>query len=217
MKAVLFDLDNTLFAVEQYFSGAFSDVADYLKEKYQLSAEEIYNKLMGIWKEKTSMYAHLFDDLLGELSLEDELENVIRIFNEYEGELEPYPDTIPLLNKLKQAELKLGIITDGNTQRQMRKINSLGIAPFFDVIILTKAIGRSKLTEVPFRKALDELETSPECSFFVGDNPHLDFKGAKQAGMKTVRLLKGEFKNTRKNEYIDFEINDLKELSGFFQ
>jgi putative hydrolase of the HAD superfamily len=216
MKAVIFDLDNTLFDVEQYFSGAFSDVADYLKEKYHLSSIEIYQKLMNIWKEKTSMYPRLFNDLLGELGLEEELEKVVQIFNEYEGELKPYSDTIPLLSMLNQTNFKLGLITDGNAHRQRRKINLLDIARFFDVIIFTTEIGQSKLTEVPFRKALHELKTSPEYSFYVGDNPYLDFKGAKQTGMKTVRLLKGEFKNIRKNEYIDYEINELKELLGFF-
>jgi putative hydrolase of the HAD superfamily len=216
MKAVIFDLDNTLFDVKQYFSGAFSDIATYLKEKHHLSSIEIYKRLMATWNEKTSMYAHLFDDLLGELGLDDELEKIVQIFNEYEGELKPYSDTIPLLTSLQKAEIKLGIITDGNPQRQMRKIRLLDISRFFDVIILTKELGQSKLTEDPFRKALHELGTIPECSLYVGDNPHLDFKGAKHIGLKTVRLMKGEFKNMSKNEYIDYEINELKELTGFF-
>jgi len=216
MKAIIFDLDNTLFDVEQYFSGAFSDIANYLEEKYQVSSIEIHTKLMDIWKEKTSMYTHLFDDLLNELDLENELEKVVQIFNDFDGDLKPYPDTIPLLTMLQQAHFKLGIITDGNIQRQRRKINLLGIGHFFDVILLTKELGQSKLTKGPFQKALDELETTPECSFYIGDNPNLDFIGAKKTGLKTVRLLKGEFKNTPRNEYIDYEINELKELSGFF-
>ncbi|MCL0059468.1 HAD hydrolase-like protein, partial [Dehalococcoidia bacterium] len=94
MKAVIFDLDNTLYNVEQYYLGAFKGIAEYLSKKYNLSEQENYKRLVNLWREKTSMYSRLFDDLLDFFNLKNELGNVIKIFNTYDGELKPYPDVI---------------------------------------------------------------------------------------------------------------------------
>jgi len=212
MKAIIFDLDNTLYDVEQYYLGAFKEIAKYLSKKYGLSKQEIYKRLVNRWREKTSMYPHLFNDLLDFFNLKNELENIIKIFNDYDGELKPYSDVIPTLNELKERNYKLGIITDGNVERQKRKIKLLGLDRFFDIIVFTKELDNPKPSEIPFQRAIDKLGVKSQECFFVGDNPLIDFEGAKKVGMKTVRLLKGEFKNIAKNEFIDYEIKEFKEL-----
>lgn len=212
MKAVIFDLDNTLYDVEQYYLGAFKGIAEYLSRKYNLSKQEIFKRLVNLWSEKTSMYSHLFDELLDLFNLGNELGNVIKIFNNYDGGLKPYPDVIPTLKELKRWGYKLGIITDGNVGRQKRKIKLLGLDGFFDVIVFTKGLGNPKPSEIPFQEAINELKINPQKSFYVGDNPLIDFEGAKKIGMNTIRLLKGEFRNMPKNEYVDYEIEELKEL-----
>jgi len=212
MKAVVFDLDNTLFDSEQYFSGAFKSISEYLAKKCRSNQSDIHDKLMKLWNEKTSMYPHLFEELLNSLGLENELENIIKIFNEYDGKLKPYQDVIPTLKELKKRNYKLGIVTDGNVERQKRKIKSLGFADFFDIIVFTKELNNPKPSEIPFQEVINKLEVSPQKSFYVGDNPLIDFEGAKKVGLKTIRILIGEFKGLPRNEYIDYEINNLKEL-----
>lgn len=212
MIAVVFDLDNTLYDTKQYFLGAFNKIAEYLSKKYQIPKQKVYKKLVSIWEEKTSMYPHLFDDLLSFLDLEKELENVIKIFNEYSGKLKPYFDVISTLRELRNKNFKLGIITDGNVKRQKRKIKLLRIADFFDVIIFTKEFGSPKPSHTPFLKTLEELSVGQQNSFYVGDNPLVDFEGAKKVGMRTVRILRSEFKNVPSNKYVDFEIEDFNKL-----
>lgn len=212
MKAVIFDLDNTLYNVEQYYLGAFKEIAEYLSKKYNLHRQEIYNKLVNIWREKTSMYHYLFTELLNFFNLENELEDVIKIFNNYDSELNPYPEVIPTLEELKKRNYKLGIITDGNIDRQKRKIKLLGLEQFFEIIVFTKELDNPKPSEIPFQEVVNKLKIIPQESFYVADNPLIDFEGAKKVGMKTVRILRGEFKNIVKNKYIDHEVNELKEL-----
>lgn len=212
MKAIIFDLDNTLYNVEQYYLGAFKEIAEYLSKKYNFSKQEIYKRLVNLWRGKTSMYSHLFDDLLDFFELGNELGNVIKIFNNYDGELKPYPDVIQTLKESKKRNYKLGILTDGNVERQKRKIKSLGIIQFFDIIIFTKEINNPKPSEIPFQEAINKLKITPQKSFYVGDNPLIDFEGAKKVGMKTVRVLKGEFKNIPKNEFVYYEIKEFKGL-----
>lgn len=214
---ILFDLDNTLYDAEQYFSGAFREISTYLEKNYDISRKEAYNVLMKTWKTKTSMYSQLFNDSLNSLNLKMEAGALVKIFNNYAGKLVPYPEILLLLKELKKRKFKLGIITDGDVERQKRKIELLGIKDFFDVIICTKEIETNKLSEIPFKKALDELAGTTDDSFYIGDNPYLDFEGAKKIGIKTIRLLQGEFKNLPKTEYIDYEINELKDLINIIE
>ena len=64
IRAVIFDLDNVLYAEEDYLHCAYLDMACFLSSKCRFSADEIYDRLMAGWREKTSMYPRLFNDLI---------------------------------------------------------------------------------------------------------------------------------------------------------
>lgn len=212
MTAVLFDLDNTLYDASQYFLGAFSGISNTLSEKYGLKKALVYEKLIEIWKKETSMYPRLFDDLLSFLKISaTEVQNLIKQFNEYEGKLEPYPDAIPTLRILKERGYKLGVITDGDPDRQKRKIKMLGLSDFFDVVVYAKESG-SKKSVFPYLMALERLNENPRNSFYVADNPLADFEGAKKAGLTTIRILRGEFANISSGTCVDYQIKNLAEL-----
>ena len=212
MKAALFDLDNTLYDAQQYFLGAFIDVSKYIAAKHDIPERAVYKALVKLWKEKTSMYPYLFNDLLELLHLgQDSLPIVVKTFNEYAGTIEPYPDAIPTLHVLKETRVKLGIITDGNAERQKRKIKLLGLTPLFDVVIYAREVA-PKPSPTPFLAALERLSVRAVDAFYIADNPLIDFKGAKEAGMKTIRVLQGEFAVIPRDEHIDFEIEKLSEL-----
>ena len=212
MKTVIFDLDNTLYDVEQYFTGAFDHVSKYLSKKYRIDENKIYSNLMTAWKKETSMYLHLFDDVLKNFELENEVPNVVDIFNGYDGPLKPYDDVISILKILRQKSCKLGIVTDGLVKKQERKIRSLGIKNYFDEITFTKEFDSPKPSPVSFQKILEKLKEESQNSYYVGDNPSLDFKGAKEIGMTTVRILRGEFKHIPSKNDVDFEIKNFSEL-----
>lgn len=213
-KAVVFDLDGTLYDVQQYFWRAFNEISDYIARKYNLSHDGVFQSLVQLWKEKTSMYPRLFDDLIAQLHLgQGELDVLISIFNEHVTKLELYPDVIPTLNRLQGEKYKLGLITDGNVRRQKSKLQMLDLEHYFDIIVYAREV-EPKPSSLPFVTALDKLKVTPEDTFYIADNPLIDFKGAKEAGMHTVRILRGEFANLSTNEDIDFEITELNELLG---
>lgn len=213
MTAVFFDLDNTIYDNRQYFLGAFKKIADYLAKKYNLPEKKIYNNSVKLWRKKTSFYPYLFNDLLRALKIKDDqaLGLIIEIFNQYKGELTAYPDVISTLRKLKKQGYILGIITDGNIKRQARKIRVLDIKSFFKLIVYSKETAE-KPSKMPFLAAIEKLKVNPSECLYLGDNPRVDFKGAKACGMKTARLLRGEFKNLSKDKYIDYEIKKFSEV-----
>ena len=212
MRVALFDLDYTLYDAQKYLLGAFGDISKYIFAKHEIPEQKVYMTLVALWREKTSMYPCLFDDLLNLFHLDlDNLKNIVKLFNKHDGNIELYPDAIPTLRALKRRQYKLGIITDGNIQRQKRKIEMLKLRPFFDIIIYSKEM-EAKPSSSPFLAAVERLKVEPPDSFYIGDNPVLDFKGAKKIGIKTIRILRGEFAELPKNDYIDFEITELHKL-----
>ena len=64
MKAVFFDLDNTLYDTKKYNLRAFKSISEFLEEKYNQNSNEVYEILKNYWEKKTSMYPKLFDDIL---------------------------------------------------------------------------------------------------------------------------------------------------------
>lgn len=215
MKAVLFDLDNTLYDTQQYFIGAFESISKYVSSEYDLPEQKIYKTLGKLWQKKTSMYPYLFNDLLKLLQIKQDspevIDALVRLFNGYAGNIELYPDVLPALQELRGRLYKLGIITDGTVERQKRKIELLKLERLFDVIIYTKET-ESKASPTPFLAALARLNVKAPDAYYIADNPLIDFKGAKEAGIKTIRILRGEFTKISRNEYIDFEIEKLDEL-----
>ena len=215
MKALFFDLDNTLYDNKQYFLGSFKDISRYFLKKFGVPEQKIYKSLKNIWLRETSYYPHLFDDLLKKLKLKDDnkkiIKKIIDIFNRYDGSLKPYKEVFFTLNKLKKMNYKMGIITDGCPKRQNKKIKLLGIGKFFEVVIFAKE-SEAKPSSKPFLTALNKINISPQDAFYVGDNPLVDFMGAKRLGMKTIRIKTREFKNIPNDKYIDFEIKKLDQL-----
>lgn len=214
MKSVIFDLDYTIYDADQYFKGAFHDISSYLSLKYSIPKSDVDENLYHIWCEKGSMHPFLFNDLLKSIKInESEVNHIVKIFNDYDGKITLYKDARLVLNQLSRAGFKLGILTDGDPERQKRKIERLGIASYFEIIVYAKNIA-PKPSKFPYLEVLNKLGLNGSDVLYVGDNPLLDFEGAKNAQMITVRILKGEFSKYPRNKWIDFEIKNLKEIEG---
>lgn len=211
IRCLMFDLDNTLYDSSQYIRGAFKLVSEYVSRRHDIRQSEVYAALVKVWKDKTSIYPATFEDTLELLDLNADIKKLVNLFNGYSGRLVPYPDTIRTLNVLKQRNVKLALVTDGNVPRQKRKLKLLKIQHFFDAIVFTDEMA-AKPSPFPFLKALSQVGEKPNSSIYVADNPVLDFRGPKIIGMGTARILRGEFCRFPKYEDIDFEIKSLGEL-----
>jgi len=87
--------------------------------------------------------------------------------------------------------LRLAIVTNGETEFQMRHVDALGLAEFVDAILVSQSEGLRKPDPVLFRRAADRLGVAPAYCLFVGDNPEADILGAHVAGMQTAWFRRG--------------------------
>jgi len=216
MNIVFFDLDNTLYDSEKYYTRAFESISEHLQKRFKIEQKTSFDFLYSNWKKTTSMYNKIFDDLIEELDLKISTIDLVKIFNEqevYESDL--FSDTVPVLEKLSK-KFKLGIITDGNISRQKRKIENCKIHNFVNFTVYTKEI-EPKPSPKPFQYALNQSSLNGVRPFYVADNPKIDFEGAKRLNFSTIRIIRGEFKNIDSDEYVDYSIEKLEEIEKILE
>ncbi len=222
IRAVIFDLDDVLYNEKDYVYAAYRAIAKFLSSKCGLSGEEIYVRLIGALYEKTGMYPRLFNDLLVNIGLGEELvPEVLRIYSEVDSELSLYPNVGELLNVLRVRGFKLGLLSNGTVKIQKNKVRLLGVEKFFDVVMYAREKGKEydKPNPEAYRMVLERLGVSPKEAVCIGDNPYTDFWGARKLGMRTARFLAGEYQDVRLDaEYeADVNVNSLNEFLTFVE
>jgi putative hydrolase of the HAD superfamily len=84
-------------------------------------------------------------------------------------------------------DYKLGIISNFTYAPVIYAgVRKVGINNFFNIILVSDAVGWRKPHAKIFEEALKRLDVKAEETLFVGDSPDEDIKGAKQLGMKTI-------------------------------
>lgn len=128
------------------------------------------------------------------------------------GPHEPYPGTAEVLTGLSLLR-PLGVVTNGNSEIQRRKVVRSGLGHFFQTIVVSgdAGLGTAKPDPAPFRRALEEMNVSPQDAVMVGNDPVNDIYGAACVGMRTVWV------NRTGNRFPaeippDHEIEDLRQL-----
>lgn len=96
-----------------------------------------------------------------------------------------YPQAKPVLSGLKERGYRLGVVTNGRDSFQRSKIASLGIEPYFDVILTSGELGIKKPDPRIFRAALSALQAEPADTVFCGDSLEADMIPANALGMTT--------------------------------
>ena len=211
MKAIFFDLDNTLYDVSKYNRRAFESISIFLSEKTGMDKNLILSKLTDNWKIKTSMYPNLFDDVLDQLNIKNNIQQIVKIFNtQIIKDEDIYDDALSIFKKIKK-KYKLGIITDGNIERQQNKIKKFNMEDILDTVVYTKNFA-PKPSPLAFEYAIKQLDIDPTKTYYVGDNPRIDFMGAKKIGMNTIRIFRGEFIDYPSENYVDNNIDNMMDI-----
>lgn len=209
IKAVIFDLDDTLFPEAAFQKSGRRFIASYLtRQGFPVSEKEI-----------EMVYADhprdCFDELIKIYQLPIEVKELVRLFREHSPDIQTYPGVMEVLEKLK-GKYQLGILTDYYHATQQHKIQALGIEHYFSHIIYTDRMGTSKPDTAPFEEMKRRMHCGPREIMYVGDNEQKDFIGARHAGYYTVKY---EAHGVYKDQHVDdpmyraeFEIQNHSEL-----
>ena len=102
-----------------------------------------------------------------------------------------YPDVVPLLDRLVDTDLILGIISNWDS-RLPPLLDNLDLTRYFSVIAVSALVGSAKPDRGIFEYALKESDIDPANAIHVGDSVEFDCKGAEACGMFPLLINRRE-------------------------
>jgi putative hydrolase of the HAD superfamily len=202
LSAVLFDLDRTLIAHTR-------DIGDLGRETFDAFASELAPVTQDkfwetFWSKNRDTWYMMVDGVLaGEVARLYSFVNTLRalqanerlagaMLEDWEGRIiaatRLFDDALPVIESLSRAGLRLGIVTNGYTTMQRRKIHHHRLATKVDFVLISEEAGFHKPDKAIFDIALAKAGTTAERSLFVGDTPSTDIDGARNAGLHAALI-----------------------------
>jgi putative hydrolase of the HAD superfamily len=216
IKAVIFDLDNTLVDFmamkRQAIDAAIHAMID---AGLNLSPDEVKERIDTIYKERGMEFQNVFDQLLYDVFNKVDLKilsaGIIAYRRAREAALVPYPHVYMTLMELLKRGLLLAVVSDAPGREAWLRLCYLNFHHIFHGVVTFDDTGERKPNPGPFRKALELLGVKANEALMVGDWAERDMVGAANIGIKTVFARYGDTFGTVET-HADYEIADVKEL-----
>lgn len=205
IRGILFDLDDTLADSSSVEERIWNDVAALiglrfvdldravLRGRYLEALHRHYPALAaGDIDMPTFRRLRLAEALEPWGPLEDELlEAYIAEKARIADEMVPAPGAIETVRALRRSGVRVGVLTNGPSAFQRRKLEASGIGAEVDAIAVSGELGVAKPDERAFALALDLLETDAADTAMVGDSLENDVLGGMRAGLAAVVWMPG--------------------------
>ncbi|MGH7357094.1 MAG: HAD family hydrolase [Candidatus Rokuibacteriota bacterium] len=97
-----------------------------------------------------------------------------------------FPDARACLERLRRRDVALALVTNGDARQQRDKIERHGLASFFQAIVIEGEFGRGKPDAAVYEAALRALGRRADEACMVGDNLEWDVAGPQRLGLTGV-------------------------------
>ena len=216
IKAIIFDMDDTLYPEEQYVKSGFKSVDAFLQS---IGINNFYEKALTLFE--VGSRGNIFNKALEDLNIDYDDDFIIKlldIYRKHSPEIQLYEDAQAILKDLIN-KYPLGLITDGYKEVQRNKVEALNLNNYFDKIVITDELGREnwKPSTLPYELMREQLKVEHTEMVYIGDNVSKDFLAANKLGWITIHIkrLNGQY-NTYNvpDEYkAKYEIQSLMEIN----
>jgi putative hydrolase of the HAD superfamily len=187
-KAVMFDLDDTLYPLRQFVQSGFGAVARHLEHAWHVDRSEVLEVLtrasvgstVGVELQSCAAHFGLPPTIVPEL---------LAVLRSHAPSIVLPPASRSALEALR-GDWCLGVVTNGPPALQARKVLALGIAPLVDCVIYASEFGNGsgKPEREPFLVAAQRLGVRVDRTVFVGNDARCDVFGAARVGMRTIHV-----------------------------
>jgi len=202
LAAVLFDLDGTLIQHTRRLEDLCAETfAGFAAQLAPLTCDQFWETF---WPKARDMWYMMIDGVLdGETAHLYSFVNTLRTLNAGPNLARPLllaweEHTLsatrlsdgagPVIRRLRAAGLRTGIVTNGYTAVQSRKIRHHDLDVLVDFVLVSEQAGVHKPDKAIFEKALELARVEPGQAIYVGDSPASDIAGAVSARMRAVLL-----------------------------
>ena len=215
MKAVLFDLDNTLldyYNLKNKCIGAAANamVKAGLKKRPMLVIKELWDIYYDIGWEHQSVFQEYFKRHYDEVDWRIVAKGIYAYRREKYKRIRSYPSALKVLRELKARGVRVGIVTDAERMNAWMRLVEVGLEDEFEFVISTTDTGQVKPNSAPFKLALKKLGLPAREVLFVGDSIHKDIAGAKSVGMRAALATYG--RTVERAHGADYELNALSDV-----
>ena len=221
IKAIIFDLDNTLLDFVKMKQFAVKASIRAMNEAgLNVDEESGYKDVMELYMTTGWENQLVFDDYLkqttGEVSNKILAAGVVAYRRAREATLLVYPNVNKTLIELLKAQIRLAVVSDAPSREAWMRLYYLNLHHVFDPVLTFDDTGARKPSPKPFKLALDRMNVGPDEALMIGDWPDRDVVGAKQIGMKTIFARYGDTFGTN-DSGADWDVNDIYEVVGIIK
>jgi putative hydrolase of the HAD superfamily len=187
-RAIVFDLDDTLYPYRRFLASGFVAIARAIGERHRVEPRWVFDALMRA--SRSPARGAEIQDCFERFELPSrEMAGEIARMENHELRLRLPRVTARLIARLRRTGWRLGILTNGPRGIQTRKLRSLGLDDGFDAVVFAPehGTGYGKPDVEPFAEIARLLDVAPARTVMVGDHEICDVQGAIGAGMHAVR------------------------------
>ncbi|MFH1447438.1 MAG: HAD family hydrolase [Candidatus Micrarchaeota archaeon] len=218
LKAILFDLDNTLLDFSRFKRESALVAAKAIRKAGVGEMEsKLHKQIFEIYEKNGIEYQNTFQDLLSRYELGPSLYEhakqaaIIAYQKKKYTLLKPRQKVIRTLSSLRK-KYKLGIVTDAPREKAWQRLILSGLDHMFDTVVTYHDTMEYKPSKQPFLKAMHMLGVTNSEVLFVGDNPERDIIGAKKAGLTTCLAKYGCQNYSQEEDVADYTIEKFEEI-----
>ena len=203
ISAFIFDIDDTLYLEREYVRSGFRAIGQ------AVSCPQFGEICWAMFE--SGVRGDTFNRALAafpEVGASFDIPQLVGIYRAHVPQISLCPDARELLTNLRA---RTAVITDGPLISQRRKFIALGLLPWIECPIFTQEFGISKPKAAPYQLVSMALNTPYERCVYLGDNPAKDFAGARELGMKTIRVRRPGALHYDKDSGsdVDLEVTDF--------
>ena len=216
IKAIIFDLDNTLLDyVKMKQFAVKAAITAMIEAGLNVDEEKAYKDIFDLYVLKGWENQQVFDDYLnqtvGNVSNKILAAGIVSYRRAREATLLVYPNVNKTLIELIKMGIQLSVVSDAPSREAWMRLYYLNLHHVFDPVLTFDDTGVRKPSPKPFEMALEIMKSTPDEVLMIGDWPERDVVGAKQIGMKTIFARYGDTFGTV-DSGADWDVNDIYEL-----
>jgi HAD superfamily hydrolase (TIGR01509 family) len=183
-RAILFDLDDTLYDLRSYWRGRLHEAIEDVLARYpHFDRDALVHQAIT-----EKVYIEKLPAFLRSQGVDDEplIAAAHELFGlDWFARLVLFDDAVQTLQALR-PRFKLGLVTNGPSRTQRPKIEQFRLIDYLDLLIVSEEVGVAKPDPAIFAIALERLGVAPSQALFVGDSPEFDLRGAAAAGIPFI-------------------------------
>lgn len=203
IQAVTFDAGGTLLEAWPSVGEIYADVADNHGWP-GLDVARLNGQFAAAWRAKAGfdyspgawrwLVEQSFAGLVDPAGVREFFDDLYARF-EQPNAWRVYDDVRPALARLQERGLRLAVVSNWDA-RLGPLLRRLGLAEFFDFIVISAEVGSAKPSPRIFSVAAARLGAAPAAMLHVGDAEDEDVSGARDAGLAAVRIDRGQSRET---------------------